>query len=139
MECTALVVREDYWQGVLDFQCRIRGIQTMTLDELERCKNIIIHLAELASKAIRQLIDVMAQFANELVIVVKDTLSETIAALSRFMDELEPSDDYNTILNKMKNRWMYVQEQKAIKERQYIKNCFKLARMHPCIKNHVRK
>lgn len=139
--CTALVVRDQYWQSVLDFQCKMANIEPIKLDEVRRIKNVIILWAEEVGKAIRRVLDIIWDAIGEIAIVFEDTVEKTLASLQRLWDEchIEPFDDPDIILDKLENRFMYLHQQQSIREQQYYRNCFKLAKMHPCIMNHDRR
>ena len=138
-DCTSLVVRDDYWQSVLERECHIRGIRVMKIYELRKYCDLILHFSEatfeVIAQAFNQIIDALAEFAREAVEVFSETLK-------KFMNEcdIRRCDDAMTILDKFENHYLYLQRKQAIQEREYIKNCFKLARVHHCIRNqHIRK
>lgn len=134
-DCTALVVYDDYWQRVVDFQCRILGVEPIDLERLRKCTAVIVMVGECVEKAICRMIDVVVEFADKLVVVIKDTLAPAIKSLSEMLEEvdLEQYDDYDTVVAKMENRYRYVQSKRMIREQQYMRNCFKLTRMHPAL------
>ena len=139
MECTALVVYED-WHKLqarqqMKMMLRCHGI-TMSDEQLERFSSWIDGVKE----AVRKAADALMELFKKLSEALEPTLHCVANSLKEFLDNLDLSsyDDSNTVLMKCYNRYSYLYTKQYIAQRQYYNNQFKLARMHICVANHIK-
>lgn len=140
MECTALVVYEDWHklqarqQMKMMLQCR--GI-TMSDEQLERLSSWIDEVKE----AVRKAADALMELFKKLSEALEPTLHHIANSLKEFFDNLDLNsyDDSDTVLMKCYNRYNYLYTKRYIAQKQYYNNQFKLARMHICVANHIKR
>lgn len=74
------------------------------------------------------MVDVCVQVFN----AFKDTLKETIESLSKLFKscEITPDDYFDMICDKFENKMVYLNRQNCIKQEQYYKTQFKLAKVN---------
>lgn len=140
MECTALVVYED-WHKLqarqqMKMMLRCRGI-TMSDEQLERLNAWIDGVKE----AIHRSADALAELFKKLSEVLEPMLHHVANSLKEFFDNLDLNsyDDSDTVLMKHYNRYNYLHTKQYIAQKQYYNNQFKLARVHICVVNHVKR
>ena len=140
MECTALVVYED-WHKLqarqqIKMMLRCRGI-TMSDEQLERLNAWMDGVKE----AIHIAADALMELFKKLSEALEPTLHRVANSLKEFFDSLDLSshDDSDTVLMKRYNRYNYLYTKQYIAQKQYYKNQFKLAKMHICIVNHIKQ
>ena len=140
MECTALVVYED-WHKLqarqqMKMMLRCHGI-TMSDEQLERLNAWMDSVRE----AIHRAADTLTELFKKLSDALEPTLHRVANSLKEFFDNLDLSsnDDSNTVLMKCYNRYNYLRTKRYIAQKQYYNNQFKLARMHICVANHIKR
>ena len=140
MECTALVVYED-WHRLqtrqrMKMMLRCRGI-TMSDEQLERLNAWIDGVKE----AIHRVADVLTELFKKLSEALEPTLHRVVNSLKESFDNLDLNsyDDSDTVLMKCYNRHNYLHTKQYIAQKQYYNNQFKLARMHICVVNHIKR
>ena len=140
MECTALVVYED-WHKLqarqqLKMMLQCHGI-TMSDEQLERLNAWMGSVKE----AIHRAADALTELFKKLSDALEPTLHRVANSLKEFFDNLDLSsnDDSNTVLMKCYNRYNYMHTKQYIAQKQYYNNQFKLARMHICVANHIKR
>ena len=140
MECTALVVYED-WHKLqarqqMKMMLRCHGI-TMSDEQLERLNAWIDSVKE----AIHIAADALTELFKKLSEALEPTLHRVANSLKEFFDNLDLSnyDDSDTVLMKCYNRYNYLHTKQYIAQKQYYNNQFKLARMHICVANHIKR
>lgn len=140
MECTALVVYED-WHKLqarqqMKMMLRCYGI-TMSDERLERLNAWMNSMME----AIHRAADALTELFKKLSEALEPTLHRVANSLKEFFDNLDLNsyDDSNTVLMKRYNRYNYLHTKQYIAQKQYYNNQFKLARMHICVANHIKR
>lgn len=140
MECTALVVYED-WHKLqarqqMKMMLRCHGI-TMSDEQLERLNAWIDSVRE----AVRRAADTLTELFKKLSEALEPTLHRVANSLKEFFDSLDLNgyDDSDTVLMKCYNRYNYLHTKQYIAQKQYYNNQFKLARMHICVANHIKR
>lgn len=140
MECTALVVYED-WHKLqarqqMKMMLRCHGI-TMSDERLERLNAWMDSMME----AIHRAADALTELFKKLSEALEPTLHRVANSLKEFFDNLDLNsyDDSNTVLMKRYNRYNYLHTKQYIAQKQYYNNQFKLARMHICVANHIKR
>lgn len=140
MECTALVVYED-WQELqakqqMKMMLQRHGI-TMSDEQLERLNVWINEVKEVICRAA----DVLTEMFKKLSEVLEPTLRCVANSLKEFFDNLDLNsyNDNDTVLMKHYNKCDYLHTNRYIAQNQYYNNQFKLARMHTCIANHIKR
>lgn len=140
MECTALVVYED-WHKLqarqqMKMMLRCHGI-TMSDEQLERLNAWMDSMME----AIHRAADALTELFKKLSEALEPTLHRVANSLKEFFDNLDLNsyDDSNTVLMKRYNRYNYLHTKQYIAQKQYYNNQFKLARMHIRVANHIKR
>lgn len=140
MECTALVVYED-WHKLqarqqMKMMLRCHGI-TMSDEQLERLNAWVDSVKE----AIHRAADALSELFKKLSEALEPTLHRVANSLKEFFDNLDLNsyDDSNTVLMKRYNRYNYLHTKQYIAQKQYYNNQFKLARRHICVANHIKR
>ena len=140
MECTALVVYED-WHKLqprqrMKMMLRCHEI-TMSDEQLERLNAWMDSVKE----AIHKAADVLTELFKKLSEALEPILHRVANSLKEFSDNLDLNsyDDNNTVLMKCYNRYNYLHTKQYIAQKQYYNNRFKLARMHICVANHIKR
>lgn len=140
MECTALVVYED-WHKLqarqqMKMMLRCHGI-TMSDEQLERLNAWMDSVKE----AIHRAADALMELFKKLSEALEPTLHRVANSLKEFFDSLDLNgyDDSDTVLMKCYNRYSYLHTKQYIAQKQYYNNQFKLARMHICVANHIKR
>lgn len=140
MECTALVVYED-WHKLqarqqMKMMLRCHGI-TMSDEQLERLNAWM----DGAEEAIHRADDALMELFKKLSEALEPTLHRVANSLKEFFDSLDLNsyDDSDTVLMKCYNRYDYLHTKQYIAQKQYYNNQFKLARMHICVANHIKR
>lgn len=140
MECTALVVYED-WHKLqarqqMKMMLRCHGI-TMSDEQLERLNAWMDSVKE----AIHRAADALSELFKKLSEALEPILHRVANSLKEFFDNLDLNsyDDSNTVLMKRYNRYNYLHTKQYIAQKQYYNNQFKLARMHICVANHIKR
>ena len=140
MECTALVVYED-WHKLqvrqqMKMMLRCHGI-TMSDKQLERLSSWIDEVKEADRKAADALMELFKKLSEAL----EPTLHRVANSLKEFFDNLDLNsyDDSDTVLMKCYNRYDYLHTKQYIAQKKYYNNQFKLARMHICVANHIKR
>ena len=138
--CTALVVREEYWDNQFRVYLKLRGI-TLSQYQLEKVKVIITDFLVKVAQCLKEIADMLVDVFGQIFIYIKDTVYDTLATLSKFVDECEitPKDGFETVCDKLENRTLYLNRQNCIKQEQYYKSQFKLAKMNYNVMNHDRR
>lgn len=138
--CTALVVREEYWDNQFRVYLKLRGI-TLSQYQLEKVKVIITDFSVKVAQCLKEIVDMLVDVFGQIFIYIKDTVYDTLATLSKFVDECEitPKDGFETVCDKLENRMLYLNRQNCIKQEQYYKSQFKLAKMNYNVMNHDRR
>ena len=138
--CTALVVREEYWDNQFRVYLKLRGI-TLSQYQLEKVKVIITDFSVKVAQCLKEIADMLVDVFGQIFIYIKDTVYDTLATLSKFVDECEitPKDGFETVCDKRENRTLYLNRQNCIKQEQYYKSQFKLAKMNYNVMNHDRR
>lgn len=140
MECTALVVYED-WHNMqakqriqMAFRCRGVIVSGEQLDRLSKWFDDI-------TETIRRAADALAELFKKLADAVTPVLSKAVDSLKELFDNLDLNDydDEETVLMKCHNRYNYLRTKQYIAQKQYYNNQFKLARMHICVANHIKR
>ena len=139
MECTALVVYED-WHKIqarqqMKMMLRCQGI-TASDKQLERLNDWIDSVKEV----IHRVADVLMELFKKLSEALEPTLHRAANSLKEFFDNLDLNsyDDNDTVLMKCRNRYNYLHTKQYIAQKQYYNNQFKLAKMHICVANHIK-
>lgn len=140
MECTALVVYED-WHKLqarqqMKMMLRCHGI-TMSDEQLERLNAWMDSVKE----AIHRAADALSELFKKLSEALEPILHRVANSLKEFFDNLDLNsyDDSNTVLMKRYNKYNYLHTKQYIAQKQYYNNQFKLARMHICVANHIKR
>lgn len=140
MECTALVVYED-WHKLqvrqrMKMMLRCYGI-TMSDEQLERLNAWMGSVKEAIHRAANALTELFKKLSEAL----EPTLHRVANSLKELFDNLDLNsyDDSDTVLMKCYNRYNYLHTKQYIAQKQYYDNQFKLARMHICVANHVKR
>lgn len=139
MECTALVVYEDWYKlqarQQMKMMLRCCGI-TMSDEQLERLNAWMDGVKE----AINRAADALMELFKKLSEALESTLHRVANNLKEFFDNLDLNsyDDSDTVLMKCYNRYDYLHTKQYIAQKQYYNNQFKLARMHICVANHIK-
>ena len=140
MECTALVVYED-WHKLqarqqMKMMLRCHGI-TMSDGQLERLNDWLDSVREAICRAADALTELFKKFSE----AWESTLHHAVDSLKEFFDDLDLNsyDDSDTVLMKCYNRYDYLHTKQYIAQKQYYNNQFKLARMHICVANHIKR
>lgn len=140
MERTALVVYEA-WHKLqarqqMKMMLRCHGI-TMSDEQLERLNAWVDSVKE----AIHRAADALSELFKKLSEALEPTLHRVANSLKEFFDNLDLNsyDDSNTVLMKRYNRYNYLHTKQYIAQKQYYNNQFKLARMHICVANHIKR
>lgn len=140
MECTALVIYED-WHKLqarqqMKMMLRCHGI-TISDEQLERLNAWMDSVRE----AIYRADDALTELFKKLSEALEPTLHRVTNSLKEFFDNLDLNsyDDSDTVLMKCYNRYNYLHTKQYIAQKQYYNNQFKLARMHTCIANHIKR
>lgn len=138
--CTALVVREEYWDNQFRVYLKLRGI-TLSQYQLEKVKVIITDFSVKVAQCLKEIADMLVDVFGQIFIYIKDTVYDTLTTLSKFVDECEitPKDGFETVCDKLENRMLYLNRQNCIKQEQYYKSQFKLAKMNYNVMNHDRR
>lgn len=144
MECTALVVYED-WHKLqarqqMKMMLRCHGI-TMSDEQLERLNAWVDSVVDSVKEAIHRAADALSELFKKLSEALEPTLHRVANSLKEFFDNLDLNsyDDSNTVLMKRYNRYNYLHTKQYIAQKQYYNNQFKLARMHICVANHIKR
>ena len=139
MECTALVVYED-WQELqakqqMKMMLQCHGI-TMSDEQLERLNAWIDNVKE----AVRRAADALTELFKKLSEALELTLHRVANSLKEFFDSLDLNnyDNSDTVLMKCCNRYDYLHTKQYIAQIQYYNNQFKLVKMHICVANHIK-
>lgn len=136
----ALVVREDFWEQQLRIYSQLRGIK-LDKQQIDRVKAVIVDFADKVGEAIIRLSEILYESFEKAWLSVKDTMKDTIEALKKFVDDCEITfdDDFDTICDKLENRMLYLNRQECIRNEQYYKSQFRLAKMNYNILHHDRR
>lgn len=139
-DCCALVVREEYWDRQFRVCAELHGIK-LGYQQIKQAKVVIVDVAKRAGEVIRMLIEQMNEVLTQVFVVMKGTLVDTIEALSKFVEECEITfdDDFYTICDKLENKMLYLNKQQCIKNEQYYKSQFRLAKMNYNVLHHDRR
>ena len=134
--CTALVVREEYWDRQIKVCAELSGYRLSNL-QLTVVKKFVEDCWEKVIECINYLANVIVEVFN----VFKDTLVDTIQALHKLFKESEitPNDDFDTVCDKLENRMLYLNRKEYIRQEQYYKAQFKLAKISYNVMNHDRR
>lgn len=140
MSDCALVVREEFWDQQLKIYAQLRGIK-LDKEQIERMVVIIVDFGKKVGEAIIRLSEILYESFENAWLSVKDTVKDTIEALKKFVDECEITfdDDFDTICDKLENRMLYLNRQQCIRNEQYYKLQFRLAKMNYNILHHDRR
>lgn len=140
MECTALVVYED-WHNMqakqrIQMVFRCYGI-IVSGEQLDRLSEWFDDITE----AIRRAADALTELLKKLADAVTPVLSKAVDSLEELFDNLDLNDydDKETVLMKCHNRYNYLRTKQHIAQKQYYNNQFKLARMHICVANRTKR
>ena len=140
MECTALVVYEDW------HKLQVRQQMKMML----RCRGIVIPDEQLkrlnawmdsVREAIHRAADALTELFKKLSEALEPTLHRVANNLKEFFDNLDLNsyDDSDTVLMKCYNRYNHLHTKQYIAQKQYYNNQFKLTKMHTCVVNHIKR
>lgn len=142
MSDCALVVREEFWDQQLKIYAQLRGIK-LDKEQIDRMVVIIVDFGKKVGEAIIRLSEILYESFEKAWLYVKDTVKDTIEALKlkKFVDECEITfdDDFDTICDKLENRMLYLNRRDCIRNEQYYKSQFRLAKMNYNILNHDRR
>lgn len=138
--CTALVVREEYWDKQLEICAKIRGFD-INRQQIEHMKVLIIDFARDIGTYLKTIVDAAVEAFSEMAIVIKEGVTKTMEELSRLFKECEimGTDDFDLVCDKLENRMLYLNRQNCIRQEQYYKAQFKLAKVNYNIMNHDRR
>lgn len=140
MSDCALVVREEFWDQQLRIYSQLLGIK-LDKQQIDRVVVVIVDFAEKVGEAIIRLSEILYESFEKAWLSVKDSVKDTIEALKKFVDECEITfdDDFDTICDKLENRMLYLNRQEYIRNEQYYKSQFRLAKMNYNILHHDRR
>lgn len=138
--CTALVVREEYWDRQIEICAKLQGIK-LNYQQIERIKVCIIDFAECVGKCFRMMFDVCVEVFTNMAIIIKDSISDILETLTKLFEkcEITSEDSFDMVCDKLENRMIYLNRQNCIKQEQYYKAQFKLAKVNYNIMNHDRR
>lgn len=140
--CTALVVREEYWDRQLITFAKIRGIDVnFNKDTLRELKVALVDVGTRMIHCLREVLLEISEAFGKVVVIIKDSLLETMEAISKCFKscEITSDDDFDVVCDKLENRMVYLNRQNCIKQEQYYKAQFKLAKVNYNIMNHDRR
>lgn len=127
MECTALVVYED-WHKLQARQqtkmmLRCHGI-TMSDEQLERLNAWMDGAMDSVMEAINRAADALTELLEKLLEALESTLHRVANSLKEFFDNLDLNsyDNSNTVLMKRYNRYNYLHTKQHIAQKQYYNN-----------------
>lgn len=134
--CTALVVREEYWDRQIKVCAELSGYRLSNLQ-----LTVVKKFVEDCWGKVIEYINYLANVIIEVFNVFKDTLVDTIQALHKLFKESEitPNDDFDTVCDKLENRMLYLNRKEYIRQEQYYKAQFKLAKISYNVMNHDRR
>ena len=140
MSDCALVVREEFWEQQIKIYTQLRGIKQYK-KQIDRVVVIIVDFGEKVGEAIIRLSEILYESFEKVWTYVKDSVKDTIEALKKFVDECEITfdDDFDTICDKLENRMLYLNRRECIRNEQYYKSQFRLAKMNYNIMHHDRR
>lgn len=138
--CYELVVREEFWDRQLKVCMQLCNIK-LDKKQIDRAVVLIVGFAEKVGEAMIRLSDILYESFEKAWLSVKDSVKDTIEALKKFVDECEITfdDDFDTICDKLENRMLYLNRQECIRNEQYYKSQFRLAKMNYNIMHHDRR
>ena len=139
-DCYALVVREEFWDRQLRIYTQLYNIK-LDKKNIDRIVIVIVELAKKAGEAAARLLELLCECFEKAWMCIKDTVKDTIEALKKFVDECKITfdDDFGTICDKLENRMLYLNKQEHIRNEQYYKSQFRLAKMNYNIMYHDRR
>ena len=124
MECTALVVYED-WHKLqarqqMKMMLRCHGI-TMSDEQLERLNAWMDSVMDSVKEAIHRAADALTELFKKLLEALESTLHRVANSLKEFFDNLDLNsyDDSNMVLMKRYNRYNYLHTKRYIAQKQY--------------------
>lgn len=131
--CTELIVREEYWDRQIKVCANLCGYKLSKI-QIDAVKRIFEDCCRKIVACIRELVDICTQ-------VFKDILKKTFESLSKLFKscEITTGDDFDTICDKLENKMLYLNRQEYIKQEQYYKEQFKMAKVNYNIMNHNRR
>lgn len=137
--CTALVVREEYWDRQVKICAELSGYRLSKL-QVEVVKRIFEDYCRTCRKVVVY-IKVLMDICKQVIVAFKDTLKETIEALSGLFKncEITSKDSFEVACDKLENRMVYLNRQNCIKQEQYYKMQFKLIKDNYNIMNHNKR
>lgn len=133
--CTALVVREEYWDKQFRICANLCGIDLgdLQLNVIKFYKDYYNDTMISVKKLIEACIKAFVAFKN--------TLKETIEILSELFKscEVTSKDSSDVVCDKLENRMMCINRQECIKQEQYYKEYFKAVKINYNIMNHNKR
>lgn len=139
----ALVVREEFWDRQFRVYTQLRGIKCIKLDkqQIDCVVLVITGFAEMAGEVFRRLSESLYEGFEKVWIFVRDNVADILEELKKFVDECEITfdDDFYTMCDKLENRMLYFNRQECIRNEQYYKSQFRLAKMNYNILHHDRR
>lgn len=135
--CTALVVREEFWDKQLYVKLKLFKID-IEFDTLERyVKYWKYRLRDLVLEIERQM-DIMFDICKILAQYIKGGLCEAFEELAKCLEYTFTSDDSSSVPFR-KNRQNYNCRNCLVGQNQYYKSQFRLTKMNYNVMNHDRR
>lgn len=130
---TALIVREEYWDMVIEQCTSIKGItltdsQRQTL--IDWYERTVLIIQDCVEKIIEKFVIFIKNMPNVLM-----NLSDALRKLREIFDDLDLSDcDYDKVIDRIERRCFQLRADRFIRENQYYHNCFKVMKLNHNIK-----
>lgn len=130
---TALIVREEYWDMVIEQYTSIKGI---TLTDSQR--QTLIYWSErtvnITNECVERIVEKIVPLIKNISNVMID-LSNALQKLRNIFDELDLSGcDYEKAIDRVERRYFGLRVSRFIRESRYYHSCFKIMKLNHCIK-----
>jgi hypothetical protein len=140
MSCYELVVREEYWDMQINTYMQIRGVN-LDIQHLKVLKVLIVDYGKRVWEAVQEYAQQVVELFSQMFEAIKDSFVNVVETLKGFIKlcELTFDDDFDVICDKLENKVLYLNKQEYIRNEQYYKRQYKLAKMTYNILHHDRR
>lgn len=122
---TALIVREEYWDMVIEQYTSIKGI-TLTDSQRKTLIDWSERIVSIVQDCVEKIIEKFVIFIKNMSNVLMN-LSDALRKLREIFDDLDLSDcDYDKAIDRIERRCFQLRTDRFIRENQYYHNCFKI-------------
>ena len=138
--CTLLVVREEYWDCQLAARLQLLDID-VDVRFIKQWSQQLIIFTRKTIKKMQERIALLAELGRAICQCVKESFRKIITDILKLFEDCEITsvDSFETVCDRLENRMLYLNRQECIRQEQYYKSQFKLAKISYNIMNHDRR